>query len=70
MPPLICAAPLASSLASALADALEEIDTSREAAMHLEALGVRRFAPVARADYAVLGDLDRVALEAGYTEPS
>jgi len=70
MPPLICAAPLASSLASALADALEEIDTNREAAIHLEALGVRRFAPVARADYAVLGDLDRVALEAGYTEPS
>jgi len=70
MPPLICAAPLAPSFASPLADALEHIVGDREAAIHLDALGVRRFAQVARADYDRLAALDRAAREAGYPEPS
>jgi ABC-type phosphate/phosphonate transport system substrate-binding protein len=66
MPPLICAAELARSFATKLAVALEELDADRGAAIHLEALGVRRFAPVARADYARLAEMDREAHRAGY----
>lgn len=70
MPPLICAGGLARSLATKLVVALEELDDDHGAAMRLDALGIRRFAPVARADYAPLADLDRAALEAGYPLPA
>ncbi len=43
MPPLVCAPGLARSLSTLLADALEEIDRERSAAVHLDALGIRRF---------------------------
>ena len=66
MPPLICAPGLARSLAEPLVDALEDIERERSASVHLDALGIRRFPPVTRADYAVLVELDRVAREAGY----
>lgn len=70
MPPLICAPGLARSLSTQLVDALEEIHRQRSAAVHLDALGVRRFVPVARADYAVLAELDRAARESGYLLPA
>jgi ABC-type phosphate/phosphonate transport system substrate-binding protein len=70
MPPLVCAAGLAPSLAAALVVALEELNRDRSAAMHLDALGIRRFAPVARADYAPLAELDRAARDAGYPAPA
>ena len=70
MPPLICSAALAPSFAPALIGALAELHTVRAAATHLEALGIGRFAPVARADYACLADLDRAAREAGYPAPA
>jgi len=70
IPPLICSAALAPSFATALVSALVEVHMDRGAATHLDALGIRRFAPVARADYACLADLDRAAREAGYTKPS
>ena len=70
MPPLICSAALAPSLATGLVAALVELHKDRGATTHLEALGIRRFAPVARSDYACLADLDRAAREAGYLEPA
>jgi ABC-type phosphate/phosphonate transport system substrate-binding protein len=70
MPPLVCAAGLAPSLAAALVVALEDLHEDQAAAVHLEALGIRRFAPVARADYACLAELDRAARAAGYPLPS
>ncbi len=70
MPPLICAPGLARSLAARLADALEDVNRERSAAVHLDALGIRRFAAVARDDYAVLSKLDRAALEARYPLPA
>ena len=69
MPPLICAPGLARSLSTQLVDALEDLNRERSAAVHLDALGIRRFARVARADYAVLAELDRAAREAGYPTP-
>ena len=69
MPPLICAGGLARSLATKLVVALEALDEDRGAATHLDALGIRRFAPVARGDYAPLAALDRAAREAGYPLP-
>ena len=70
MPPLICAEGLAPSLATALSDALVELNEERAAAKNFAALGIRRFAAVARADYAPLAELDRAAREAGYTVPA
>jgi ABC-type phosphate/phosphonate transport system substrate-binding protein len=70
MPPLICAGGLAPSFATKLVDALVELDEDRGAAMHLDALGIRHFARVARADYAVLAELDRAARDAGYLTPA
>ena len=37
---------------------------------HLDALGIRRFAAVARADYVLLAELDRAAHAAGYPLPA
>ena len=70
MPPLVCAPGLARSLSTRLVDALEDVSRERSAAVHLDALGIRRFARVARADYAVLAALDRATREAGYPLPS
>ena len=70
MPPLICAPGLARSFAMKLVDALGELHEDRGAAVHLGSLGIRRFAPVARADYAPLAELDRAAHEAGYPLPA
>lgn len=70
MPPLVCAAGLAASFATKLSDALVELDDDRAAATHLAALGISRFAPVARADYVPLAELDRAARAAGYPAPA
>jgi ABC-type phosphate/phosphonate transport system substrate-binding protein len=70
IPPLICAAGLAPSFAMKLVEALGELHEDRGAAVRLDALGVRRFSPVARGDYLTLADLDRAAREAGYPLPS
>jgi ABC-type phosphate/phosphonate transport system substrate-binding protein len=70
MPPLVCSAALAPSLATGLVAALLDVHKDRRAATHFDALGIRRFAPVARADYACLADLDRIAREAGYPAPA
>jgi ABC-type phosphate/phosphonate transport system substrate-binding protein len=69
-PPLICSAGLARSFAEPLVAALEGLHRDRRAALHLEALGIERFAPVARADYAPLADAERVAVAAGYPTPA
>src|SRR4030095_388456 len=52
IPPLICSAALAPSFATALVTALAEVHKDRRAAAHLDALGMRRFAAVERADNA------------------
>ena len=70
MPPLICSAALAPSLAAGLVAALADVHKDRGAEPHLDALGIERFTPVARADYARLADLDWAAREAGYPAPA
>jgi ABC-type phosphate/phosphonate transport system substrate-binding protein len=70
IPPLICSAALAPALAPGLVVGLVELHTDRSAATHCEALGIKRFAPVARTDYARLADFDRAARDAGYLKPS
>jgi ABC-type phosphate/phosphonate transport system substrate-binding protein len=70
MPPLVCSAPLAPALAPRLVAALADLHRDRAAATDLEALGIRGFAPVTRAEYACLADIDRAAREAGYPKPS
>ena len=70
MPPLICSAALAPALGAALVAALVELHKDRGAAKHFDALCIKRFVPVARADYACLADMDRAAQEAGYPKPS
>jgi len=70
MPPLVCSATLAPALAAPLAAALVDVHRDHAAAAYLDALGVKRFAPAARADYMRLVDLDRVARDAGYPMPA
>jgi ABC-type phosphate/phosphonate transport system substrate-binding protein len=54
MPPLVCAAPFPGESARRLTSALLVLGEEPEAKAHLDMLGVRRFAPVTREDYASL----------------
>ena len=56
--------------AQRLTAALLALHEDSQAAPHLAALGIRRFAAVTRADYAALADLDRAARAAGYPLPA
>jgi ABC-type phosphate/phosphonate transport system substrate-binding protein len=70
MPPLICGADYPQAAATRLAAALKALRVDPLALPHLEALGVRGFAPVAHADYAVLAEMERAAHAAGYPAPA
>ncbi len=70
MPPLVCAASLPNASGTRLIAALQATHEHSQGAVHLEALGIRRFAGVARSDYAPLADLDRAARAAGYPLPA
>lgn len=69
MPPLVCSAGLPLAAGTALAAALEAAADDGNARPHLDALGVRRFAAVVRADYAGLADCERAARAADYLLP-
>ncbi len=70
MPPLVCAAGLPEAQAMRLVASLTCLHEDPDASAHLDALGVRRIAPVTRADYAVLAEIDREARAAGYSLPA
>jgi len=70
MPPLVCAAGFPEAPAARLAAALTALRDDSGARADLDALGVRGFAAVARADYAPLAELDRAARAAGYPVPA
>ena len=70
MPPLVCAADFPETQATQLVAALAAVHENSDMRTHLDALGVRRFAPVTRADYAPLGEIDREARAAGYSLPA
>jgi ABC-type phosphate/phosphonate transport system substrate-binding protein len=69
VPPLVCAARCPAAIEERLAAALLSVHEDRAADPHLAALGVRKFAHVARRDYDVLADLDRTARAVGYPVP-
>ena len=70
IPPIVCAERLPAKLRARLAATLLAIHDDEAAANHLDALGIRRFASAARADFDVLADLDRAARAAGYLLPA
>ena len=70
MPPLVCAANFPEVQATRLVAAFAALSGDPGAQPHLDALGVRRFATVSRADYAPLARLDREARAAGYPLPA
>ena len=70
VPPLVCAVDCPAELAERLSAALLAVEGEPAAAPHLAALGVQRFAAVARRDYQVLANLDRNARSAGYPLPA
>ena len=70
MPPLVCAADFPEAQAASLVTALAAVHENSDMRTRLDALGVRRFAPVTRADYAPLGEIDRDARAAGYSLPA
>ena len=70
MPLLVCAGSCPVDTAKRLAAALAALHDNPGAAPHLGALGLLRFAAVARADYAVLADLDDAARAARYPVPA
>jgi len=70
MPPLVCAAGFPEAKATRLLAALAAVHENSDTRTHLDALGVRRFAPVTRADYSLLGEIDREARAAGYPLPA
>jgi len=70
MPPLVSSASFPDASAMRLIAVLAALHEDSEAAPHLGALGIRRFAAVARSDYAPLAGLDRAARAAGYPLPA
>lgn len=70
MPPLIRAADFPEASAQRLRAALLALHEDDDVRAHLDALGIRHFAAVSRADYAPLAELDRVAHAAGYPRPA
>jgi ABC-type phosphate/phosphonate transport system substrate-binding protein len=69
MPPLVCAAGYPDAYAQRLLTALIALHEDDDVRPHFDALGIRRFAAVTRADYLPLGALDRAAHAAGYPLP-
>jgi ABC-type phosphate/phosphonate transport system substrate-binding protein len=70
MPPLVCAAGFPEASAHRLVALLAASHGDANARPHLVALGIRRLAPVTRADYAGLAQMDRAACAAGYPRPA
>ena len=69
MPPLVCAAGFPEASVQRLLAALLALHEDGTVRAHLDALGIRRFAAVSRADYTLLAELDRAARAAGYLLP-
>lgn len=70
MPPLVCAPDFPGASATRLAAALSTLHQDPAARAPLDALGLRFFVPVQRADYAMLAETDRAAQAAGYAAPA
>lgn len=70
MPPLVASPSLPEDTAQKLIDALRALSDEPGTQPQLDALGVRRFVPVDRDDYAALTRLDREARDAGYPQPA
>jgi len=70
IPPIVCAPSCPPEVAQPLSAALLALHAEPAAAPHLAALGLRRFAAVATADYEALADFDRAARAAGYPLPA
>ena len=69
-PPLVCAAGFPETEAARFVEALTKLHRSGAARMQLDALGIRRFAAITRADYLPLAELDREARAASYPLPA
>jgi len=70
IPPVVCAPGCPAEVGASLSTALLTLHEETGALPHLAAVGVRRFAAVARRDYDVLASLERAALSAGYPLPA
>ena len=70
MPPIVCSAGCPVEPAQQLSAALLDLHHNSQARPHLDALGLRRLAAIARGDYAVLADLERSARAADYLLPA